>query len=308
MGISKVTAVVPSYGHAGYIGKTLESLLGQQEPPRAIVVVNDGSPDDTDAAVGPYLNRITYLRQFHQGLAHAVLNGLSLVETEYVHFIASDDWLEPTALQVLSRVLDSDPEIGVAHGWRVVEDGDSSHLNGPPLVGKHHNLKLVLSGEYIYATPSILWRTAAVRQVQEALNLSFALDYARWMAVLLEGWHCYAVPNVLGHYRRHARNSSRQANYSLVSLEELRALRFILRHYRHRMTHRQLATLRVNIHGHYRDRAWQDLRAGRAERARRRFAHHLRHSPGRFNSIVGWGAASLPRPVYYWLRALGPVR
>lgn len=308
MGISKVTAVVSRYRHAGYIGKTLESLLGQEEPPRAIVVVNDGAPDDIDAAVAPYLNRITYLHQFHQGLAHAVLNGLSLVETEYVHFIASDDWLEPSALQVLSRVLDNDPEIGVTHGWTVVEDGDGSHLNGPPLLGKHHNMNLLLSGEYIDATPSILWRTAAVRQVQEILNVSLALDYARWMAVLLEGWHCYAVPNVLGHYCRHLRNSSRQDNDNLMSLDELRALRFMLRHYRHRMTPRQLATLRVNIHGHYRDRAWQDLRAGRAKRARRRFAHHLRHSPGRWDSIVGWGAASMPRPLYYWLRALRSVR
>ena len=299
---SNVTAVIPTYRHARYIAKTLDSLLTQTQPPRAIIVVNDGSEDDTDGAVAPYLAHIEYLKRPHRGLRFAVAEGLDRVRTDYVHFIASDDWLEPTALEVLSSVLDSHPDVGVSHGWRVIEDGERTRLSGPPLLGKHRDVRMILSGQYVYATPSILWRTEAVLRVQALLKFSYALDYARWMAVVLEGWHYFAVPHVLGHYRRHPDNSSCLANYGGMGQDERRALRFILLHYRQRLSDDERSAIRENFHRHYRELAWKDVADGNRTRARRRFSRQLHLPDGRWNSLAGWGASVLPRSLYLWAK------
>ena len=92
-----ISVVIPAYGHAHFIRQTLESVLGQTRPPSEVIVINDGSPDDTRGAVRPFMDRITYLEQENLGMVRTMNRARDLATGDYNFGVASDDWLEPDA-------------------------------------------------------------------------------------------------------------------------------------------------------------------------------------------------------------------
>jgi glycosyltransferase involved in cell wall biosynthesis len=97
-----VSVVVTTYNQAGFIGETLEGVFAQTFPDYEVIVVDDGSTDDTPDRIRPFLNRITYLRQKNQGIASSRNAGISLASGEFVALLDGDDlWLrDKLSLQV----------------------------------------------------------------------------------------------------------------------------------------------------------------------------------------------------------------
>lgn len=94
-----ITFVVPAYNVADTIERTIDSILNQTDDRYKVIIVNDGSQDQTEAICKVYEenypDKIRYVYQENRGLGGARNRGLSMVETEYVTFLDSDDWLMP---------------------------------------------------------------------------------------------------------------------------------------------------------------------------------------------------------------------
>jgi glycosyltransferase involved in cell wall biosynthesis len=89
-----VTAVIPTYERAHLVGRAIDSVLAQQPRPVQVIVVDDGSTDDTGAVLAGYGDAITAIRQDNAGGAAARNLGTSLASTPWVAFLDSDDvWL-----------------------------------------------------------------------------------------------------------------------------------------------------------------------------------------------------------------------
>jgi glycosyltransferase involved in cell wall biosynthesis len=97
-----VSVVVPSYNRGHVIAETLESIFAQTYPRLEIIVVDDGSTDNTTEALGRYRGRVNAIRQVNQGLAAARNTGLAASTGTYVAWLDSDDLWNPSkiALQV----------------------------------------------------------------------------------------------------------------------------------------------------------------------------------------------------------------
>jgi glycosyltransferase involved in cell wall biosynthesis len=108
-----VSVVVPTYNRARVIAETLDSILAQTYPHLEVVVVDDGSTDDTEAVVAPYRDRVTYLRQQNQGLAGARNLGFQTSTGDYVAWLDSDDLWNRDKLALQVAVLDRHPEVAV---------------------------------------------------------------------------------------------------------------------------------------------------------------------------------------------------
>ena len=95
----KISFVVPAFNAEGTIGRTLDSILRQTDGRYEIIVVNDGSSDNTENICRKYLaenkDRMTYIYQENRGLGGARNRGMELASGEYVSFLDSDDWLMP---------------------------------------------------------------------------------------------------------------------------------------------------------------------------------------------------------------------
>ena len=104
-----ITFIIPAYNAERTLERTLDSILRQTDNRYQAVVVDDGSVDGTSRIGQSYANRcpqkIRYLYQENRGLGGARNTGLGLVETTYVSFLDSDDWLMPDYVErILGRI------------------------------------------------------------------------------------------------------------------------------------------------------------------------------------------------------------
>lgn len=115
----KVSVVMPTYNRADLIGVALESVLNQTLPPSQVIVVNDGSTDNTRAALEPYMSRIEYLERPNGGRARALNTGFSRVTGDYIWTFDDDDIAFPDLLERHLKVLEANPELGFTYSSHI---------------------------------------------------------------------------------------------------------------------------------------------------------------------------------------------
>jgi GT2 family glycosyltransferase len=112
----KVTAAITTYNRADYVVHAVESVLEQTSLPCEVVVVDDGSTDDTRSRLAAYANRIQYIHQPNAGRAAARNAALALARSPYIGFLDSDDTWLPDKLARQVPVLDADRQVALVHG------------------------------------------------------------------------------------------------------------------------------------------------------------------------------------------------
>jgi len=96
--LPKISVIVPVYNVENYVSKCLDSIIGQTYKNLEIIVVNDGSTDNSGHICEDYAKRderITLIHQNNQGLSMARNNALDVASGEYMGFVDSDDWIAP---------------------------------------------------------------------------------------------------------------------------------------------------------------------------------------------------------------------
>jgi glycosyltransferase involved in cell wall biosynthesis len=114
-----VSVLMPTYKQAVFLARALESLQAQTLQDWELIILNDGSPDDTEAVVAPYLedNRIQYHRwERNQGIGAALNHLTQLARGRYIAYLPSDDVYYPEHLARLTSVLDAQPDSYLAYG------------------------------------------------------------------------------------------------------------------------------------------------------------------------------------------------
>jgi glycosyltransferase involved in cell wall biosynthesis len=107
----RVSLVIPTFNCAKYIGRALDSIFCQTLQDFEVVIVDDGSTDETKSALDRYLQdpRVRYVYQENRGPAAARNTGARLSTAPYIHFLDADDALAPDALKLLAAALDAEP-------------------------------------------------------------------------------------------------------------------------------------------------------------------------------------------------------
>ena len=112
---SRVSVIVPTFNRARYLGQAIDSTLQQTFEAHEIIVVDDGSTDETAEVVAKYGDRVRYLRTSNGGVAHARNVGMSVASGDYLTFLDSDDLLYPYMLELETRLLDRHPDVGLVY-------------------------------------------------------------------------------------------------------------------------------------------------------------------------------------------------
>lgn len=123
--------IIPTYNRATHVSRSIESALDQTYADHEVIVVDDGSTDDTEDIVTGYDDpRVNYVYQENAGANAARNRGIKRANGIYISFLDSDDELHPDALKVSVEVLRREPTScgGVATSYQKIRDGETDNV------------------------------------------------------------------------------------------------------------------------------------------------------------------------------------
>lgn len=108
--MSKVSVVIPTYNRATTLKEALDSVLSQRYGDLELIVVDDGSTDETREIISSYLPHLNYLYQEHRGVSAARNRGITHARGDYFAFLDSDDLWLPDKLYLQMKFMEDHPE------------------------------------------------------------------------------------------------------------------------------------------------------------------------------------------------------
>jgi glycosyltransferase involved in cell wall biosynthesis len=132
-----VSVIIPSYNRSHLIGETIESVLSQTFNDFELIVVDDGSTDNTREVVDRYGRSVKYIYQRNQGRSAARNQGIKAAGGELIAFIDSDDLWLPDKLYYQVEMLANDVESGLVYTDYEFVDSRLSPLSKPPIYVSH---------------------------------------------------------------------------------------------------------------------------------------------------------------------------
>jgi GT2 family glycosyltransferase len=243
-----VSIVVPAYNYAAFLPEALDSALAQTHADIEVLVVDDGSTDDTSSVLAAYGDRIRVHRQPNRGLSAARNEGARLARGRYVVFLDADNRLRPTFVERCLGALDAHPVAGFAYP-------QAHHFGEVDVVTTHAPYDLdVLRERNVIDACALIRRELVLAHPYDESNRVGWEDWDFYLTLAEHGWGGVLVDEPLLEYRRHGGSMT-----SAIDRVERRELRWRI-HRRHR---RLVGTRRLL-------REWWQLQRHRLGRARRR--------------------------------------
>jgi glycosyltransferase involved in cell wall biosynthesis len=208
-----LSVVIPSYNRADYIGETIESVLQQTYSNIEVVVIDDGSTDNTAQVVEPFAPRVRYIRQENAERGASRNHGLRLAKGEYIAFLDSDDlWLPDKAERGIHFLRDR-PGVGMLCTDAIEIDGEGKERRLLHARGYSGKVTGKLLQNNFVIMPTHLARTSVVREIggfREERKLSGSEDWEMWVRLSLVAEIAY-IPQVTAKYRVHTANTMSSA-------------------------------------------------------------------------------------------------
>jgi glycosyltransferase involved in cell wall biosynthesis len=159
----RVSVIIPTYNQASYLPEAIRSVLGQTFQDFEIIVVNDGSTDNTSQEMVNFSDpRIRYFSQENRGPSAARNTGILASVGEYIAFLDSDDVWLPRKLELQVELLDSKPEAALVYSDACLFDDRTGAVTGKFLDGKRvfsgKVLKHLLSVQFIKTSTVVVRR------------------------------------------------------------------------------------------------------------------------------------------------------
>ena len=249
-----ISVVVPTHDRSALLLATLDSVLAQRPPARELIVVDDGSSDDTPERLAPLAaaGRVRYLRQDNAGLSAARNAGARVATSEYLLFLDDDDLLVSGALARLAAEAARHPAAGMVCGGCLPFELEPAALDAaPPDRWRDADPAAFLLWNRVYSAGQVLIRRDAFERAGGFdAHLSPVEDWDMWLRLLAGAGGRWSPSPTLA-YRQHAggmsRNIARMYRYSL------------------RVARRHLARLPAERRPAYRALSYQRLRAGHVD-------------------------------------------
>lgn len=206
-----LSVIIASYNHGYYIAESLKSIECQSFQDFEIIVVDDGSTDNTIDIIRIAQTRAQIYTQSNQGVVAARNRGLSLARGKYICFIDSDDIILPDRFLKQVTFLENNPTIGMLYSDALAIDTEGNHLGKfsdiyPVVPG---NIAEMLVMHYCFVPiMTVMVRRHVLDQLGAFEEPGHLSDYMKWIEVA-ECFNVHYDPEPLGCWRRHAVNTSK---------------------------------------------------------------------------------------------------
>ena len=206
-----VSTIVPAYNQGHYLEEAIRSVLTQSYGDFEIVVVDDGSTDDTAHVAKSFAHdsRLRYIRQENRGLSAARNTGIRHATGKFLTYLDSDDLFLPEKLHFLLSVVEARPELGFVAGQAILIDETGQSRGEVFDRGLPQNTAELLLGNPLHVG-SVLVR----REWQERVgffdeSLRSYEDWDLWLRLARAGCPMAWVPHPVSLYRFHRKQMTR---------------------------------------------------------------------------------------------------
>lgn len=258
--MKKISVIVPTYNCSAYIAEAINSILTQTRPAHEIIIIDDGSTDNTELIVSQFNDpRINYIKQNNGGVSRARNHGINLAKGDYIAFLDADDRWHPTMLAEQSTVLDAHLDVALCFtnfirfnepsGEMLSEqfvfypelahiDCLPSSLEGAAIIADDGFCALVNFGEIPGFTQAILFRRSAIANIRFNEQLKICED-AEFVLRIVVNRKVAFNNHVLLEVRRHEANTTKDTNQ--IAIDKLNAI--LALHSLQQLTQQQQASL-----------------------------------------------------------------
>jgi glycosyltransferase involved in cell wall biosynthesis len=213
-----VSVIVPAYNSARFLPDAIGSLMQQTHPSVEIIIVNDGSTDDTESALRPFLDSITVCHQKNAGTAAARNHGLAVSRGAFIAFLDADDAWEPEKLSRQVALLQADAAAVLIHtNVGYVDAGGRSIANVPRTDDRFADasVQALLAHNFITAS-SVMVRRESLEAAPFSNDVPGCEDWDLWLRLSRSGSIAF-IPDRLTRYRLHGSNISSNSELMLRS-------------------------------------------------------------------------------------------
>lgn len=219
----QVTVIMSAYNSSDTIERAISSILRQSFSELELIILNDGSTDDTEEKILAFLDkRIKYFALDHSGLTKSLNFGLSKARTNYIFRHDSDDWSEPERFATQMAILIENVELGLVASWHNVVDPNGEYLGCKRIPTDDASLKRMLRWRNSFCHGSVVMRRSAIDRVGNYNeSLLYSQDYDLWVRFAEAGVAFASVPEPLYNYSI-SPDSIAKGWHKLANLEDIR--------------------------------------------------------------------------------------
>lgn len=225
-----VSVVIPTYNGSAWIAETLDSVFQQtlSQSKTEVIVVDDGSTDDTLEAIAPYRDRLRLIQQENMGVGAARNRGIEAANGRYVAPLDHDDLWKPRKLEVQVDFMETHSEcVGCTVPWAVSTSPEEPVFDPSVLCDASNTIPHPIRKHW----SSCFWRSSfglmrreAIEDLQYGTRRDCTEDREFELRLFARGAIGVAGQSVLGIYRSHDSNTSGNLDYSVRGTRRLRAL------------------------------------------------------------------------------------
>lgn len=211
-----VSVVIPCFNYGRFLRDAVASVRAQTFADHEILVVDDGSTDDTEAVARDLGGAVRYLRQANQGPSAARNTGIAAARGRYIGFLDADDTWHPEKLARQVQILERRPEVVFVYTDSTYFDGATGREIGRhgERFAHHHGRVLgwlIEAGNFIPSPTPLVRRTALDEVGGFDAALRSAEDWDLWVRLAARGEIAY-VHEPLARYRLHGAQASRNVD------------------------------------------------------------------------------------------------
>lgn len=277
-----ISVVVTTYNQETFLSQSLESVFAQTRKADEVIVVNNGSTDNTTKILHKYKSKITTVsHKKNIGALQGGNSGLLKATGDYVIILAADDWFKPTILEEEAKVLDLHPEIAVVYSQAVSVYGNKKVVEvaepagKKTVIGRWEFKRLLTQGDFIHYGTALIRKSALKKHGLLDPNVQYRNDYELW--IRLSKYYPFAyIARPLAYYRIHNNYGIKSSGF-LESTEQ--ELGYILKKHLP-VGDKDLDSLRSDAyHAYYRLLFSENILAGNIKKGWRFLLQSLRVKP-----------------------------
>jgi glycosyltransferase involved in cell wall biosynthesis len=223
-----VSVVITCYNLGHYLNDAIESVLKQTHSNREIIVVDDGSTDNTAEVAGQFKDSIRFIKANRVGLSAARNIGAQLSRGDYIVFLDADDFLYPQALEINGYFFSYYPQMQMVSGAHTLVNAAGKETERPTFKTTINNNYLsLLHGNYIAMEGAVMYRRGIFEHFHFDTSLKACEDYDLNLKIA-RLFPVFGHDKIIAAYRKHGNNMSdskiKMKEYALMVLKRQQPL------------------------------------------------------------------------------------